>query len=111
MNPLHSGLVVLFVCAGLMSACVKNSNPKTIYDTVIVTKTDTVIQQLPPPNDTPNLTNGLVIYLPFTNGSYADSSGLNNTVTAVDGATLGYDMHGYAQSAYNGTGNGGYLMV
>jgi hypothetical protein len=102
-------LVALFVCAGFLFACTKNNNPKTIYDTVTVTKTDTVL--VPPPSDTPNLTDGLVIYLPFTNGSFADSSGLNNTVTAVNGATLGYDMHGYAQSAYNGTGNGAYLMV
>ncbi len=101
--------VALFAGITLFSSCAKNSNPKTIYDTVTVTKVDTV--HLPPPNDTPNLTNGLVIYLPFTNGSFADSSGLNNTVIAVNGAQLGYDMHGYAQSAYNGTGNGAYLMV
>lgn len=100
--------LVLAISIGLF-ACTKNTNPKTIYDTVTVTKTDTV--QVLPPSDTPNLTDGLVIYLPFTNGSFADSSGLNNTVTAVNGATLGYDMHGYAQSAYNGTGNGAYLMV
>src|ERR1700722_1655547 len=100
--------LVLAISIGLF-ACTKNSNPKTIYDTVTVTKTDTV--QVLPPTDTPNLTDGLVIYLPFTNGSFADSSGLNNTVTAVNGAALGYDMHGYAQSAYNGTGNGAYLMV
>jgi Concanavalin A-like lectin/glucanases superfamily len=110
MKLLNFALIVLF-CAGLLFACTKNTNPKTIYDTVTVTKTDTITEQLPPPNDTPNLTSGLLIYLPFTNGSYADSSGNNNTVTAVGGATLGYDIHGYAQSAYNGTGNGGYLMV
>jgi hypothetical protein len=109
MKHLNSGLIMLLLYMGFLSSCTKNSTPTTIYDTVRVTKTDTV--QLPPPNDTPNLTNGLVIYLPFTNGSYADSSGLNNTVTAVGGAQLGYDMHGYPQSAYNGTGNGGYLMV
>jgi hypothetical protein len=100
--------LVLAFSIGLF-ACTKNTNPKTIYDTVTVTKTDTV--QVLPPGDMPNLTDGLVIYLPFTNGSFADSSGLNNIVTAVNGATLGYDMHGYAQSAYNGTGNGAYLMV
>jgi hypothetical protein len=111
MKLLNSSLMMISLCSGLLCACTKNSNPKTIYDTVVVAKTDTVTQQLPPPNDTPNLTDGLVIYLPFTNGSFADSSGLNNTVTAVNGATLGYDMHGYVQSAYNGTGNGAYLMV
>jgi hypothetical protein len=94
---------------GLLAACTKNSSPKTIYDTVTVTKTDTL--QLPPPDDTPNLTNGLVLYLPFTNGSYADSSGLGNVVTAINGATLGYDMHGYAKSAFNETGNYAVLDV
>lgn len=83
----------LIACASFLFACTKNSHSK--------------VQT----SDTPNLTNGLVLYLPINNGSFADSSGLNNAVTAVDGATLGYDMHGYAQSAYNGTGNGSYLMV
>jgi hypothetical protein len=99
--------LVLAISIGLF-ACTKNSNPQTIYDTVTVTKTDTV--QVPPLSDTPNLTNGLVLYLPF-NGSFADSSGLNNPVTTVNGATLGYDMHGYAQSAFNEAGNGGVLLV
>jgi hypothetical protein len=54
--------------------------------------------------------NGLVLYLPF-NGSFADSSGGGNTVTAVAGAALDYDMHGYAQSAFNSTGNGARLIV
>lgn len=102
-------LIVSLLSIGLFAACTKNSNPKTIYDTVTVVKNDTI--RLPPPNDTPNLTNGLVLYLPFTNGSFADSSGLNNTVTAIGGATLGYDMHGYAQSAFNSTGNGAVLAV
>jgi len=101
--------ITLLAGIGLLAACTKNSNPKTIYDTVTVTKTDTL--QLPPPDDTPNLTTGLVLYLPFTNGSYADSSGLNNTVTAVNGATLGFDMHGYAQSAFTESGNGAVLTV
>jgi hypothetical protein len=110
MKVLNLGCLVFAVCIGLF-ACTKNSNPKTIYDTVTVTKTDTVTVQLPPPNDTPNLTNGLVLYLPFTNGSMADSSGFNNTVTAVGGATLGYDMHGFAQSAFTSNGDGQYLMI
>jgi hypothetical protein len=102
-------MITLLAGIGLLAACTKNSNPKTIYDTVTVTKTDTL--QLPPPDDTPNLTTGLVLYLPFTNGSYADSSGLNNAVTAVNGATLGYDMHGYAQSAFTESSNNAVLTV
>ncbi|HUB61649.1 MAG TPA: LamG domain-containing protein [Puia sp.] len=104
-------LVFFFYALGafLLGACTKNSSPKTIYDTVTVTKTDTV--QLPPPDDTPNLTGGLILYLPFTNGSFADSSGLGSAVTAFGGAALGYDMHGYAQSAFNSAGNGAALLV
>jgi hypothetical protein len=103
-------LTMITLIAGIgLVACTKNSNPKTIYDTVIVTKTDTL--KLPPPDDTPNLTNGLVLYLPFSNGSMADSSGGGNTVSAFGGATLGYDMHGYPQSAYTGNGDGSYLLV
>jgi hypothetical protein len=65
-------LIMTTLIAGIgVASCTKNSNPKTIYDTVTVTKTDTL--QLPPPDDTPNLTMGLVLYLPFTNGSFADS--------------------------------------
>jgi hypothetical protein len=84
---------VITVSFGLICSCSKHSGNPT-----------------PMTNDTPNLTNGLVLYLPF-NGSLSDESGLNNTVTAVGGGGLGYDLHGYAQSAYNGTGNGSYLYV
>jgi hypothetical protein len=93
-NRIVYALLILIGFVSLIPACSKTK-------TVFVTKTDTVA----------GLKDGLVLYLPFTNGSYADSSGLNNTVTAVGGASLGYDMHGYPQSAYNGTGNGAYLMV
>ncbi|HEV2354198.1 MAG TPA: hypothetical protein VGR89_08145, partial [Puia sp.] len=103
--PIVSCCSVLF----LIAACTKDSPGKTIYDTVTVTKTDTL--RLQPPDDTPNLTNGLVLYLPFTNGSMTDSSGGGNTVSQRGAGTLGYDMHGYAQSAFTGDGNGSYLMV
>jgi hypothetical protein len=91
-------------------ACNKAANPQPpIYDTVTITKTDTLV--LPPPViDTPNLTEGLVLYLPF-NGSFADSSGNNNTVTPLDGAALGYDLHGSANSAFISSGNGARLVV
>lgn len=90
-------------------ACNKAANPQPpIHDTVTVTKTDTLV--LPPVNDTPNLTQGLVLYLPF-NGSFADSSGNNNIVTPLGGAALGYDLHGYANSAFISSGNGARLVV
>ncbi|HTR31927.1 MAG TPA: LamG domain-containing protein [Puia sp.] len=111
MRRLNLREITLLAAVGLTTACTKNSNPKTIYDTISVTVTKTDTLRLPPPNDTPNLTDGLVLYLPFTNGSFADSSGLNNQVTAVNGALLGYDMHGYAQSAFTESGNGAVLTV
>jgi len=89
-------------------ACNKHSNPAPpVHDTVTLTKTDTVV--LPPVNDTPNLTEGLVLYLPF-NGSFADSSGSGNTVTVSGSASLGYDLHGYAQSAFSSSGNGRLIV-
>jgi hypothetical protein len=110
-----AGLAGLF----LFYACVKNATPALpIHDTVTVHKTDTLIKTdtlrktdtLLKPVDTPNLKIGLVLYLPF-NGSFADSSGNGNTITTVGGATLDYDMHGYAQSAFNSSGNGARLVV
>jgi Concanavalin A-like lectin/glucanases superfamily len=90
-------------------ACNKAANPQPpVYDTVTITKTDTLV--LPPVSDTPNLTEGLVLYLPF-NGSFADSSGNNSTVTPLGGAALGYDLHGYASSAFSSSGNGARLVV
>jgi hypothetical protein len=100
-----TGIIVLI----LAIACTKKSSPiHPVTDTITITKTDTLV--LPPPSDTPNLTNGLVLYLPF-NGSFADSSGSGYTVTALDGATLGNDMHGYAQSAFSSSGNGARLVI
>jgi hypothetical protein len=90
-------------------SCAKNPvTPPPVHDTLTVIKTDTLV--IPQKIDTPNLKNGLVLYLPF-NGSFADSSGLGNIVTAVGGATLDYDMHGYAQSAFSATGAGERLVV
>jgi len=103
-----------FLLAGTIAlvtfyACNKATNPQPpVHDTITVTKTDTLV--LPPVNDTPNLTEGLVLYLPF-NGSFADSSGNNNTVTPLYGAALGYDLHGYANSAFSSSGNGARLVV
>ena len=103
----------------LFWACVKNSTPvPPVHDTVTVHKTDTLIKTdtlhktdtLFKGLDTPNLKNGLLLYLPF-NGSFADSSGNGNVVTTVGGAALDYDMHGYAQSAFNSTGSGARVFV
>jgi hypothetical protein len=101
-----AGLVLFYACA-------KNATPAPpIHDTVTVHKTDTLTKTdtFLKPVDTPNLKNGLVLYLNF-NGSFADSSGNGSTVTAIGGATLDYDMHGYSQSAFNSTGNGARLIV
>lgn len=57
-----------------------------------------------------NLKKGLLAYFPF-DGNMADSSGNGNATTAVGGATLTYDEHGYANSAFGGTGNGERILV
>lgn len=104
----------LILAAGILTliayfGCSKNPNPTPpVHDTVTVIKTDTLL--VPKVVDTPNLTNGLVLYLPF-NGSMADSSGNGSKVGILDGATLGYDLHGYPQSAFNSTGAGTRLVV
>jgi hypothetical protein len=97
----------------LFWACAKNATPAPpIHDTVTVHKTDTLIKidTFLKPVDTPNLKIGLLLYLPF-NGSIADSSGNANPTTAVAGATLTYDLHGYANAAFGGTGNGERIKV
>jgi hypothetical protein len=99
----------------LFFACTKNTNPTPpVHDTVTVVKHDTTVKSdtlyAAKPDSTVNITKGLVLYLPF-NGSFADSSGYNSTVTAIGGATLDYDMHGYANSAFNATGAGERLVV
>ena len=57
-----------------------------------------------------NLKKGLLVYLPF-DGNIADSSGNGNTTTAVAGASLTYDEHGYSNSAFGSTGNGEKILV
>jgi hypothetical protein len=95
-------------------SCTKNPVTPPVHDTVTVVKHDTTTKNdtlyATKPDSTVNIGKGLVLYLPF-NGSFADSSGNGNTVTAVNGATLDYDMHGYANSAFNATGNGERLIV
>jgi len=66
----------------------------TLTDTLYATK----------PDPTVNLTNGLLVYLPFS-GNVADSSGNNNPTQAV-GSVLTYDAHGYANSAFGADGTG-----
>ena len=86
-------LIILFVfLSGLGISCQKSSTPT------------------PPPASDVHLNNGLLVYLPF-DGNFADSSGNGNTVTPVNGASLTYDEHGYANSAFGGTGNGERLLV
>ena len=94
------------------TGCVKTNPGTTTHDTTVITKTDTLNTTttdtvVPVP---PDITTGLVVYLKF-NGNFADSSGLNNTVTAVGGASLGYDMHGYDTSAFTPNGSGQALLV
>jgi hypothetical protein len=89
-----SKFILAFLLLGLVISCTKDSTPT-------------------PPPATPaevHLQSGLLLYLPF-DGNMADSSGNANTTTAVAGATLTYDEHGYANSAFGGTGNGERIKV
>jgi hypothetical protein len=109
-------VAVSFVTSTLvvLSACTRTSVPiPVVHDTVTVVRHDTTVNidtLYGTPDPSINMKNGLVLYLPF-NGSFADSSGSGNTITAVGGATLDYDMHGYASSAFNATGAGERLIV
>ena len=91
------------------SGCSKSSTPHTVTDTVTVIKSDTTIKTQTDtiygmqPDPTVNLTQGLLLYLNFS-GNIADSSGNNNPTTAV-GSVLTYDEHGYANSAFGGSGS------
>jgi hypothetical protein len=96
-RKLSSTLAVMtLLTTGLVFSCIKREVP------------------IPPPppklNDTLNLTEGLILYLPF-NGSMADSSGNNNVTTVVGGASLGTDEHGNTNSAFSSDGTGQFLDV
>ncbi|HTI11812.1 MAG TPA: LamG domain-containing protein [Puia sp.] len=81
----------VLLCLGLALAC-KKDNPST-----------------PPASDV-NLKKGLLAYFPF-DGNMADSSGNANPTIPAGGAALTYDEHGYANSAFGGTGNGERIVV
>ena len=96
--PLKSTLLALTLAYSFtFIGCSKNNNPSTA-----VNDSDSVIAA--------GLKQGLLVYLNF-NGSFADSSGNGNAVTALGGATLGYDEHGNANRAFVGSGTGQEVMV
>jgi hypothetical protein len=94
-----------------MAGCSKKTTTSPpIHDTTVVVKIDTLVVP-PPPDPTVNLSQGLLLYLPF-NGSIADSSGNNNPTTLVgSGNGLTYDAHGYANSAFYGNGSNAVLVT
>ena len=117
-NTLKPLSLILLVCVPAVliycfPACTKNTNPQP-GDTVTIIKHDTtqITDTLygTKPDSTVNLAKGLLLYLPF-NGSIADSSGNGNPTTAVNGAGLTYDMHGYANSAFGGNGSNQAIVV
>jgi hypothetical protein len=101
--------VFALVALAIPQSCTKNTNPQTIYDTVTIIKNDTTIKVQTDtvygtkPDSTVNLSQGLLLYLNFS-GNIADSSGNNNPTQAV-GNVLTNDEHGYANSAFGGSGN------
>ncbi|MHA4809130.1 LamG domain-containing protein [Flavitalea flava] len=84
-------LVVTLVGIGLFLSCKKDNPPTT-------------------PSKDVNLKKGLLLYLPF-DGNFADSSGNGNLTYPTADAALTYDEHGYANSAFNGGGNGERVKV
>ena len=97
----------------LSTGCMKNTEtPAAIHDTTTVIKNDTTVirDTIMQKCDSPNLQNGLLVYLKF-NGNFADSSGNNNPTQAVNGAVLTSDERGVAGSAFGGTGNGERVVV
>ncbi len=87
--------LAFFLCFLLsMFACKKSSSPPIT----------------PPPNSDVHLTQGLLVYLPFTNGSAADSSGNSNSTT-LTGGSINADRNGNPNSAFDGSGNGERVIV
>ncbi len=83
-------LIALFLLVNF--SCSKNNSPA------------------PAPQSDVNLKNGLLVYLDF-NGVVADSSGNNNPTVIAGNGSLSYDEHGNANSAFNGNGDGGRVLV
>jgi hypothetical protein len=90
MKTLKFCILALILMVGIFVACTKDNTPTTPADV--------------------NLKKGLLVYLPFA-GSFADSSGNANPVTALNGATLAADEHGYTNQSYGGNGTTGPLLV
>lgn len=111
-----AGLLVLaFVCCivAMLSIPACTKTPLPVHDTLTVIKRDTtrLTDTVPPkPDPTVNLTKGLLLYLPFS-GTIADSSGNNNPTAALNGASLTYDTHGYANQAFGANGTNQVIVV
>src|SRR6185437_8576638 len=90
------GLACCAIATTSFPSCSKSSPP--VHDTVTVVKNDTTkltdTLYATKPDPTVNLAKGLLLYLPFS-GNIADSSGNNNATTALNGASLTFDTHGY----------------
>jgi hypothetical protein len=108
--PLASlGLVaIVFLTVSTFSACVKTKVEK---DILTVRDTTTVIDTVNTCSCNQTVTNGLVAYYTFTNGSLADSSGRRNNIVQNNGATLTADRFGNANCAYSFDGSTSFLRV
>jgi hypothetical protein len=101
-----SGMLLL----GLGYSCVKGTTPPHTPPTDSTTKPNPDSTTTPPATDTVNLRAGLLLWLPF-DGNMADSSGNGNPTTALNGASLTFDEHGYANQAFGANGTNQVILV
>ena len=93
--------LLLFASGSQFSACKKTN---TVHDTIIKKDTVTVIDTLY------DLTDGLVAYYNFNNGSLKDSSGYSNHIY-FSNAVKTTDRFGNANNAYLFDGSTSYMQV
>ena len=93
--------VLLFATGSQFSACKKTN---TVYDTIIKKDTVTVIDTVY------DLTDGLIAYYNFNNGSLKDSSGYGNNIY-FSNAVKTTDRFGNANNAYLFDGSTSYMQV
>ena len=104
-------IIVLFSVEANFTSCTKD----IIHDTVIVKDTITIKDTIRVVDSSTcncyDLTDGLVAYYNFNNGTLNDSSGNSNHIIFNSGAVKATDRFGRAENAYSFDGTGSYMKV